>query len=177
VATARVLTTAEAPSPLLAEIRRLLDSAFDGEFSDDDWVHTIGGWHAVVDEAGAMVSHAAVVGRVIHVDGAPLRAGYVEGVATAPTCRGRGLGSLAMDELGGIVRARFEMGVLSTDRHAFYERLGWERWQGPTYVRHGDDEIRTEDEDDGIMVLRFGPSAGLDLRSAIACESRIGDDW
>ena len=82
-----------------------------------------------------------------------------------------------MAEAGALIRAEFEMGVLSTGRHSFYERLGWRRWQGPTFVQVGDALVRTEDEDDGVMVLPFGPRAHIDLTSAIACEARAGDDW
>ena len=61
---------------------------------------------------------------------------------------------------------------------AFYERLGWERWQGPTYVRTAVGELhRTEEDDDGVMVLRTGPTADLDLTGPLACEERPGDDW
>src|ERR671912_273253 len=44
------------------------------------------------------------------------------------------------------IRARFELGALGTGRHAFYERLGWRTWQGPTSVRTRDGEQRTTDE-------------------------------
>jgi aminoglycoside 2'-N-acetyltransferase I len=80
-------------------------------------------------------------------------------------------------DLTTVLRREFEMGALSTSRHAFYERLGWERWQGPTFVRDGAETIRTEAEDDGVMVLRFGPSARVDVTAPIACERRCGDDW
>ena len=43
--------------------------------------------------------------------------------------------------------------------------------------RSGDGLIRTLDEDDGIMVLRFGSSAEIDLSASISCEARSGDDW
>jgi len=62
-------------------------------------------------------------------------------------------------------------------RHGFYERLGWERWRGPTFVRHGPELVRTEDEDDGVMVLRFDRSLAVDLSGSISCEARTGDDW
>lgn len=52
----------------------------------------------------------------------------------------------------------------------------WERWQGPTFARDGAELIRTE-EDEGVMVLRFGPSESIDLRAPISCEARAGDDW
>jgi aminoglycoside 2'-N-acetyltransferase I len=35
----------------LAELRRLLDAAFEGEFSDDDWNHALGGVHVWVADA------------------------------------------------------------------------------------------------------------------------------
>jgi hypothetical protein len=82
-----------------------------------------------------------------------------------------------MTEITKSIRDEFEMGALSTDRHRFYERLGWERWAGPTFVRKGSEEIRTEEEDAGIMVLRFGPSETIDLTASLSCEARRGDDW
>jgi hypothetical protein len=82
-----------------------------------------------------------------------------------------------MAEINGIVRREYELGALSTARHGFYARLGWECWQGPTFVRDGEHLIRTEDDDDGLMVLRFGPSAQVQLAAPITCAPRPGDDW
>jgi aminoglycoside 2'-N-acetyltransferase I len=177
VADIDVITTDEASADLLAEIRRLLLAAFAGHFADEDWEHALGGWHAVVSEGGAVLSHAAVVPRVIHVGEQPFRTGYVEGVATTSTREGEGLGSLAMARIGDVVRREFEMGALSTGRHDFYGRLGWERWQGPTFARTGTGLIRTEEDDDGVMVLRFGPSAAVELGAPLSCPARPGDDW
>lgn len=160
----------------LAEIRALLVDAFDDGFSDDDWDHTLGGWHLLAMDKG-LLAHAAVVERVLDVGGRALRAGYVEGVATTPTRQGEGLGSLVMRRVGQLLVDEFEVGALSTGRHAFYERLGWERWRGPTFVRDVPKLVRTADEDDGIMVLRYGTTKGLDLRLPISCETRPGDDW
>jgi aminoglycoside 2'-N-acetyltransferase I len=173
----RLFTTAEASDDLLREIRHLLEEAFDGDFSDDDWEHSLGGWHVVVADGGFAVSHAAVVPRVLDVGGRPFHAGYVEAVATAPGRQREGLGALAMGELARVLQREFELGALSTGLHEFYARLGWERWRGPTFVRAGAEAIRTEDEDDGVMVLRFGPSAGIDVAAPISCEARHGDDW
>jgi aminoglycoside 2'-N-acetyltransferase I len=168
-----VVPTDELGDERLERIRALLLDAFAGDFSPEDWEHTLGGWHVLV---GAE-AHAAVVARTIEVGGRPVRAGYVEGVATAPARQGHGLGTRVMRRVGELVRERFDLGVLSTDSPDFYGRLGWERWRGPSYVRHGDRLVRTEDEDEGIMVLRSGPTARLDLTRSIACHSRPGDDW
>lgn len=173
----RLFTTAEASGDLLTEIRRLLVQAFEGGFSEDDWEHTIGGWHVVVADGGVALSHAAVVPRVLEVADRPLHAGYVEGVATAPVRQRQGLGSLAMAEVSELLRSEFEMGALSTGLHGFYARPGWERWQGPTFVRRSSEAIRTEEEDDGVVVLRFGPSKDIDLTAPLSCEGRRGDDW
>jgi aminoglycoside 2'-N-acetyltransferase I len=172
----RVLDT-ESVAPLLVELRQLLTDAFDGDFSDDDWRHTLGGAHVVAFDGDAAVSHAAVVDRRIGVGEREFRAGYVEGVATRPDRQREGLAMAVMAEVSTVLRTRFELGVLSTSRHDFYQRGGWERWQGPTFVRTGGRFVRTEDEDDGIMVLRFGPSQDADLTAPISCDSRPGDDW
>jgi len=177
VAAVRVLTTTEASDDLLTAVRRLLVRAFEGDFSDEDWEHTIGGWHVLVADGDVVVSHAAVVDRILEVAGASVHTGYVEGVATLPGRQREGLGSLVMTEVTRLLHSEFEMGALSTGRHSFYARFGWERWQGPTFVRHGAETVRTEDEDDGLMVLRFGPSTEVDLAAPISCEARRGDDW
>jgi aminoglycoside 2'-N-acetyltransferase I len=158
-----------------AAVRPLLDDAFGGRFDDTDWAHALGGWHVVVRDCGTVVAHAAVVPRELHVDGRPVDAGYVEAVATAPGRQGEGLGTLAMREVDRLVRRHHQLGALSTGAHGFYERLGWERWGGPTYVRRGDELVRTPEEDEGIMVLRVAP--GVRLGAAISCEARTGDDW
>ena len=173
----RVLTTAEVPDDLLVQAQRLLADAFEGRFADEDWEHALGGWHVVVTERELLVAHAAVVPRVLEVANQPFATGYVEAVATAPDRQRAGLGSLAMVEATAVVRREFEMGALSTGSREFYERLGWERWRGPTFVRRGAEQVRTEEEDDGVMVLRFGPSSSVDLAAALSCEARSGDDW
>jgi aminoglycoside 2'-N-acetyltransferase I len=160
-----------------AAVRPLLDDAFDGRFDDTDWDHTLGGWHVVVTDGGTVVAHAAVVARELQVDGRPVAAGYVEAVGTAPGRQGQGLGTLAMVEIDRLVRRHHQLGALATSAQRFYERLGWERWRGPTFVRTGDELVRTPEEDDGIMVLRFGPTATIDLTASLSCEARAGDDW
>lgn len=170
-------TTDESTDRRLHAIRMLLDRAFDGEFTEGDWAHSVGGWHVVALETGTVVAHGSVVRRAIDIDGRSLRTGYVEAVATDPNRQRRGLGSRVMGEVEALIREHHEMGALSSGLHAFYETLGWERRQGLSYVRRDHDLVRAPDEDDGIMVLRFGPSARIDLSGEIACESRVGDDW
>jgi aminoglycoside 2'-N-acetyltransferase I len=170
-----VVPSADVSADQLRALRGLLDSAFGDRFSDDDWEHCLGGWHVVLASGATLLSHAAVVSRDLQVGDQHVRAGYVEAVATAPGHQQRGLGSRLMNQVNTLIRQEFDLGALSTHRWAFYERLGWERWQGPSFVRHGDRWTRTAGEDAGIMVLRSDRSLDLDL--PISCEQRRGDDW
>lgn len=173
----RVMVDSETSDGLRNQLRRLLDDAFDGDFSDEDWQHTTGGWRVIVFGDTLPVAHAAVVPRVLWINDHRYRAGYVEGVAAAASRQRQGFGSQAMAAATNLIRSGYELGALSTGLHDFYERLGWERWKGPSFVRAGTELIRTPDEDDGIMVLRLGPSVAIDLAGTIACEGRPGDDW
>jgi aminoglycoside 2'-N-acetyltransferase I len=163
-------------------IRDLLSAAFqpgDGGFTEDDWAHCLGGLHVLAESAidRRIVAHAAVVERELHVGGRPLRTGYVEAVATAPDRRAQGLGSAVMRDVGGWIGDRYELGALGTGRHRFYQRLGWQVWQGPTYVRQPDGDRRTPDEDGAILVLLTPQTPSLDLSEPISCEWRPGDVW
>jgi aminoglycoside 2'-N-acetyltransferase I len=161
-----------------AAIRRLLDEAFGGDFSDDDWQHALGGWHAMVGPAESVVAHAALVERRICVGARELRCGYVEAVAVKPGHQRAGLGTAVMSKITELILARFDMGALSTGEWPFYQRLGWERWRGPTYVRTADGgHLRSPEEDEGVMVLRCAASQDIGLSAAITCEERTGDSW
>jgi hypothetical protein len=51
----RVGCTEDLAADELAQIRRLMTDAFDDEFSQDDWDHTLGGWHIVATDAQSIV--------------------------------------------------------------------------------------------------------------------------
>lgn len=169
--------TAQAPAGRLDSVRQLLDSAFGGGFSADDWEHSLGGQHFVILEDGLVVAHAAVIARQLHAGDRLLDVGYVEGVGVLPSRHGSGLGSEVMTAAGRVAVEHYEMGALSTSRVSFYARLGWELWTGPSHVAGPSGRVRTPDDDGGIMVLRGAPSADVDLSAPITCESRSGDNW
>ncbi len=165
-------------------IRSLMEAAFgddeDERFTDDDWDHAVGGLHVVLDLDGVIVAHASVVERILEVAGRPLRTGYVEAVATAPEMQGKGHGSRVMQVVSDHIRSTYQLGALGTGRHAFYERLGWRTWAGPTFVRAPTGPRRTPDEDGFILVLAT-PSTpttpALDWNAPISCDWRAGDVW
>jgi len=176
VITIERLPSAEMTPSLTAQLRELCWSAF-ARFTEHDFEHAHGGDHVVVLDGQTLLTHAAVVPRIIHVGERELRAGYVEAVGTLPANQGQGLGSKAMKIIEVLIRERYEFGALRTGRHTFYERLGWERWRGPSYVIGDGGRTRTPDEDNDIMVLRHGPTAEVDLSAPIACHDRSGDAW
>jgi aminoglycoside 2'-N-acetyltransferase I len=179
----RRLRSPELSAADVIAIRTILDAAFgegdpDERFTDDDWQHGLGGVHVVLDVAGEIVAHAAVVERALHVAGRALRTGYVEAVATAPARQGHGYGTAVMRDVGAIITARYQLGALGTGRHAFYERLGWRTWRGPTSVRTTAGDQPTPEDDGSLLVLRT-PTTPRDLDHAdpISCEWRGGDVW
>ena len=164
----------------ISAIRALLWAAFgDGEdaMTEDDWQHSIGGAHFMLELDGEIVAHASVVERELEIEGSALRTGYVEAVATAGPHQGKGLGSLLMREVNGYIRDSFELGALGTGRHNFYERLGWLTWKGHSSVRGSEGTRRTPDEDGFILVLATPTSPRLDLAAPISCDWRPGDVW
>jgi aminoglycoside 2'-N-acetyltransferase I len=177
----RRLATTELDAAEIVAIRSIMDDAFgtdeDERFTDDDWDHAVGGVHFVLDLGGVIVSHAAVVERRLWVAERPLRTGYVEAVATAPAHQGAGHGSLVMTAATTWIRRHDELGCLGTGRQAFYERLGWRTWHGPSSVRTADGLERTPDDDGYLMVLATPTSPVLDPASPISCEWRPGDVW
>ena len=162
-------------------IRAVLDAAFwddeDERFTEEDWQHSIGGLHVVLELDGRIVSHASVVERELQVAGRPLRTGYVEAVATAPGFQGRGYGTRVLEVIGEAIDAGYELGALGTGEIGFYDRLGWRVWQGPTSVRTAVGERRTPDEDGGIMVLQPPWTPAIEPTAPISCDWRPGDVW
>lgn len=177
----RRVTTDELTAAEVEAIRELLRAGFGNDeeerFTEDDWRHATGGVHFVAEVESRIVAHASVVERELHVDGRPVRTGYVEAVATAPAYQGKGLGTKVMREVGSYIEERFELGALATGSHPFYERLGWQTWQGPSWVRTANGTAPTPDEDGYIMVLPTPSSPHLDLTAPISCEWRPGDVW
>src|SRR5215210_4662668 len=176
----RRVPTRELSAADIEAARRVLWDAFptgDEGFTEDDWEHGLGGVHFLLDVEGRLVAHASVVEREIHVDGRPFRTGYMEAVGVLPGLQGRGYGSRVVEPATACIREGFELGVLGTGRHSFYERLGWRTWRGPSFVRTRAGNERTPDEDGYILVLETPTSRGLDWTAAISCDWRDGDVW
>jgi aminoglycoside 2'-N-acetyltransferase I len=177
----RRLHTSELTAGEVAAIKELMRLAFEGDehggFSEEDWQHSIGGMHFLLDVDDALVAHASVVARELHIGDVPIRTGYVEAVATKPAQQGEGYGSAVMLEVDSYIGDNFALGALGTGSQGFYERLGWQIWRGPSGVRTAMGVQRTPDEDGYILILPTRTSPALDLDASITCEWRPGDVW
>ena len=173
----RLAHTYQLGADTLSEVRRLLEDTFADGFDDHDWDHALGGIHAVAVEEGAVVAHASVVQRRILLGGRALRAGYVEGVAVRPDRQRRGLGAAVMRALDPVVRGAYELGALAAGEQAgrLYMSLGWQRWQGATWVLTPHGRRRTPDDDDSTYFLPV--RIPVDLSDDVTCDWRDGDVW
>jgi aminoglycoside 2'-N-acetyltransferase I len=162
----------------IKNLRSLLWRAFgDDDFDEDDWGHALGGWHVLAEDGDQLMAHAAVVRRTLEVGGEPWDTGYVEAVATDPVSQGRGIATQVMTIVGQIISENHQLGALGTGLFHFYERLGWQRWRGPSGVRTVAGTERTSEDDGFIMVLLTEASRHLDLAGLITCDWRPGDVW
>jgi aminoglycoside 2'-N-acetyltransferase I len=169
--------TAQIPSGELETVRRLLDEAFEGRFTAQDWDHALGGLHALVRAGGEVVGHGSLIQRRLLHRGRALRAGYVEGVAVRADRRRGGVASAIMTELERVARGAYEVAALSAaDAGArLYLARGWRRWAGPTSALTPSGIVATPDEDGSVFVLPI--TTELDLDAELTCDWRDGDVW
>ena len=157
-------------------IRALLDLAYEGDFSFEDWEHTFGGKYFIGYLGDAIISHGSVVPRNMFIDGEAMTVGYVEAIAVLPSHWRQGFGTQLMQQITKFCQDNYELSMLSTDENQFYKRLGWCQFQGESFARTGDLEVRTFEEDEGLMLLHGRGSQIREIQRTV-CESRSGDDW
>ena len=165
---------------LLEELTRLCEAAFEESF-EGAWDRVGPGLHVMAEVDRRIVAHAMIVDRRVYVGDemdVALDTGYVEHVATLPSEQRRGHGAAVMREIDRIIGEEYVLGGLATGSNAFYERLGWETWRGPTSVRTADGErVRSASEDGGVMVLRTVRTPRLSLDEPIAIDWRAEAPW
>lgn len=140
-----------------------------------EWVPA-GGLHVIAVLNGEAVGHAMATTRWLQPEGLPvLRTAYVDAVSTAPAHQGKGIGSAVMRCLVDAV-ADYEVACLETDKPAFYERLGWQRWRGRKAGRDGERLVFTPDEQI-VMVVALGQTPALDLEGLLTIECQSWRIW
>lgn len=169
----RMVHTYELSPAELAGIRALLDTAFDGNFSDDDWDHGLGGLHALVHHGGELVAHGSVVMRRVLHAGRSYRIGYVEAVAVRADLRRRGLGGLVMAALERVIDGAYAFGALSASEKGapLYRARGWQVWGGRIEVL-GPDGVTPLPDEEG-STYGWGQLPGID--APLTFDWRDGD--
>lgn len=170
-----VICSSEELLLLVPSIRAFLNEAYEGDFSDSDYENALGGRHFILFESGQLIAHASVVTRSISIDDSAWKVGYVEAVAVAADFRGRGLGRQIMQQVTNFCRGNYEVAMLSTGEHGFYERFGWVRLDATTFADTASGLVRTEEDDDCLMLLS-GVSYLTDARRVVALD-RSESPW
>ncbi|MFG3010811.1 GNAT family N-acetyltransferase [Streptomyces cinerochromogenes] len=168
----RLAHTADLDAAELRRIRALLDDAFDGDFSDEDWEHGLGGMHVLVQDGDGLAAHGALVMRRVRHGGRWLRTGYVEAVAVRADVRRTGLGGRVMAELERVVDRAYDLGALSaSDEGALlYTARGWQCWPGQVHALSPDGIVRLPEEEGGVYVRGV-----LDPAGELVLDWRDGD--
>ncbi len=175
------ITLSVVPAKQLGDVERsevieLCSEAYETDFSEYlAWLKKV--THVLArDEDGRLVSHACWVTRWLQVEShEPMRTAYVEAVATAKSARNLGLASAVMRKLQHAVVADYDIAALSPAVEGIYARLGWEKWQGPLFVRR-DGVIEAAPDDEGVMIFRLPRTPPLDLTRPLSIEWRPGGE-
>ena len=167
---------ADIDSELESSIRDLLDLAYEGDFGSEDWEHTFGGQYFIGFLENTIIAHGAVVPRPMTINGNNLTVGYVEAIAVLPSQWRHGFGTQLVKEVTQFCQNNYGISMLSTDENQFYQRIGWLQFQGESFVKNSNTEVRTAEEDEGLMFLPGKKSEITEIRSAV-CDARSGDSW
>ncbi|MGW0993073.1 GNAT family N-acetyltransferase [Streptomyces sp. NPDC002520] len=172
----RTAHTAELDPAELRSVRALLDAAFDGGFSDEDWDHGLGGLHVLVRDETGIAAHGAVVMRRVRHRGRWLRAGYVEAVAVRPDARRMGFGGRVLGELERVIGRAYDLGALSASPEGalLYTSRGWRQWGGQVHGLSPDGIVRLREEEGDVFVWPALAGA-LDHSQEFVLDWRDGD--
>jgi aminoglycoside 2'-N-acetyltransferase I len=156
---------------IIAFCNRAFEEELEGWFTTfADSTHVLG------YQAGVLISHALWVTRWLQVDKGPLlRTAYVEAVATEKAFRRLGYAAAIMKRLEEAIQG-YELGGLSPFSVSYYERLGWELWRGPLYIRTENGTIPTPN-DEQVMILRLPKTPALNVNVSLSAEWRDGELW
>ena len=169
-------TRGDIASDLAAEIRTLLDLAYVGDFSAEDWDHSLGGSRFLGYLDAELIAHGVIVPRRIWLNDIEFQVGYLEAIAVLPKYQRQGYGTALLTELTKFAKANYLVSMLSTDEKEFYRRFGWVDFTGESYVLTNGEQVRSADEDAGLMWLPGANSDLVEITKAV-CEDRSGDAW
>ena len=163
------------PETLRKDIVSLCDRAYEKDMQPIletfvDATHVLGYYNDL------LVCHALWVTRYLQAETNPMmRTAYVEAVATEAKYRNRGFASAVMKHLVGEVQ-EYDLAALSPFSVEYYQRLGWELWHGPLFIRTKHNLVPSLDEEE-VMIFRLPKTPLLDLTASLSAEWRNGELW
>lgn len=161
---------------IVAEIKVLLDQAYEGDFSAEDWDHSLGGSRFLGYLENELIAHGVIVSRRIWLNEIEYQVGYLEAIAVLPKYQRQGYGAALLTRLTEYANDNYLVSMLSTDEKEFYRKFGWLDFSGESYVLTHGELVRSADEDAGLMWLPGANSELVELTKAV-CEARSGDAW
>lgn len=175
--TVRTAPTHELGAARLHSVREMLDTAFEGDFGDEDWDHALGGVHAWIEDGEGIAAHGAVVMRRLLHAGRSYRVGYVEGVAVRAGLRRRGLGGAVMAELERVIDGTYAFGALSASDEgaALYRARGWRVWEGRVEAFTPGGIVHLPEEEGGVFLRAAGGRALPEPAAPLVFDWRDGD--
>jgi hypothetical protein len=168
--------SAELTGAELDELREFLGGVFGPRYGDDAWQHCLGGTHFLLRYDDRLAAHMANVPRTFWQAERCLRGVYGESMATARHLQGRGLGTVVATLAAADAKLHYEIGALGASKYAFYERLGWRRWAGGTYVVD-DGRRRPAAPATGSVLFLLPPGSEIDPSADLCTSWRPGDIW
>ena len=171
----KVMHSRLTPERIKKEIVSLCNRAYEEDMgilfeTFVDATHVIGYYNDL------MVCHALWVTRYLQAGANPvMRTAYVEAVATEAKYRKRGFAASIMKHLVGEIQD-YELAALSPFSVEYYERLGWELWRDPLFIRTKED-LMPSLEDEEVMIFRLPKTPVLDLNAPLSAEWREGELW
>jgi aminoglycoside 2'-N-acetyltransferase I len=172
--TLTVVPDNDTPAEVRAEIILLCSTVFDTDYAQ--FIESFGRVTYVIARVDdRIVSVAMWCDRWLQPEGMPLlHTAYIEGVATDPAYRGRGIASAVMRRIADEIRD-YDLGALGPALPTWYASLGWEMWRGPMFVRMDAGLDPTPGCE--VMILRLPNTPPLDLDAALSCEWRPLEVW
>jgi len=70
----------------------------------------------------------------------------------------------------------YDLAALSPFNVDYYERLGWELWRGPLFIRTKEALVPSP-ADEEVMIFRLPKTPPLDLDAPLSAEWREGELW
>ncbi len=134
--------------------------------------------HVLARKGERLVSHALWITRWLQIGNEPLlRTAYIEAVATGLEFRNLGLASQVMRLAVETIAQdpAYEIAALCPSDARFYERLGWERWQGPLSARRDNGLVSMPEEE--AMVYPLPTTPDYDRTLPISIEWRDLEPW